>query len=957
MKKQLLLAGATLFSVVCFAQISDVGGPLSWKGKMETSVDVPRETMPGFDMAQIEAEDLVNDAAKDAPWRFGYKYQTNLNLKNSGSWIELPGGNRLWRTEIVCNGAMTVNLTMEDVHFPEGAHLYLYDVNKTNIVGAYTSINNHPSGELGTDLVYGDHIVVEYFEPASVQGQGKFTINGVVHGYRSLNIVQKDLSKALNSSGSCNYDARCPIDPYVGGISEWDDQIRSVAMIVVGGSGICTGALINNSCNNGTPYFLTANHCLGGGTGNWLFRFNWDVPEGNAGMICAANGNTPTSFNNASNYNQTTVNGATTLVSGTGADHALLLLDNLTVANATTWELFYAGWDHSDVQTAVTEITGIHHPSGDIKKICRALDGTSNNIFFSNQAGAAVWFLNTWTDGVTEPGSSGSPLFDQNKRIIGQLYGGAAACSGTNNNGQYDYYGRLGVSWGLGVGAYLDPPSCGGTNLVNDGWDPNAAVVAVDASIQGISEPVGSLCADNFDPVVTLRNAGASLLTSVTINYNVDGGTNLQYFWTGSLAQNATATITLPNMMATAGPHVFNASTSNPNGTTDLNTGNDAALSNYSITIGGQVATLTIDTDCWGYEVYWEIVTAGTTSVIASGGNSTGIAPGGGQNAADTDAGAYGSETTITENLCLSTGCYDLIMYDDWGDGMDGTASGCAVDGDYLLTDGSGATLAAMGNVSYTSQLTNFCIGPPCTSTFNYSTVQPTCAESNNGSITVAFLSGNSAGATYNIGAGPQSSPTFSGLNAGSYTITVIDGDACATTLSAVLNGPTPLVGSTTSVTNENLGGDGAINISVSGGTPTYTYSWTGPNGFTANTQDISGLENGTYSVSITDGNGCTTTINGIVVTSSSAGLDELNGASFVVYPNPTTGLVNISLLNPTAGEVSIFITDLAGRIVFTSTMDQVTENIDLSDAADGTYLLHLMKDENRKTLPLVVKK
>ena len=49
-------------------------------------------------------------------------------------------------------------------------------------------------------------------------------------------------------------------------------------MIVVNGNGICTGALINNTCSDGTPYFLTADHCLGGSTGSWAFRFNWESP-------------------------------------------------------------------------------------------------------------------------------------------------------------------------------------------------------------------------------------------------------------------------------------------------------------------------------------------------------------------------------------------------------------------------------------------------------------------------------------------------------------------------------------------------------------------------------------------------------------------------------------------------------------------------------------------------------
>ena len=679
------------------------------------------------------------------------------------------------------------------------------------------------------------------------------------------------------------------------------------------------------------------------------------MPEGDPGMSCATTANTPNAFNNPSNYDQTTVNGATILVNGGQADHALLLLDNLTVADATNWGLFYAGWDNSDVQNAVTEVTGIHHPAGDIKKICRANDN-GNGIFHANNAGAATWEIDSWEDGVTEPGSSGSPLFDQNGRIIGQLYGGAAACSGTVNNGQLDYYGRLGVSWGLGIGGYLDPASCGGSNTVNDGWDPNAVTTVDDASIQGITSPEAELCGDSFDPIVTLRNAGANALTSATILYNIDGGANLTYNWTGNLASNASVAITLPTMTTSAGPHVFNATTSNPNGTTDTNPANDAALTNFNVTIGGQAATLTIETDCWGYETYWEIVSAGTTTVVASGGNSTGIAPGGGQGAAAGDAGAYGNEIVITENLCLAAGCYDLIMYDDWGDGMDGTSSNCAIDGDFYVTDPSGTVLAQMTTISYDSDTSNFCLTSPCTSTFSYSTVEPTCAENNDGSITVAFVTGNSTGATFDIGSGPQASPTFSGLSTGNYTIDVIDGDMCLSVVSAVLTGPAPLTSSTANVTNETVGGDGAIDISVTGGTPNYTFAWTGPNGFTASTEDISNLEDGTYSVTITDDNGCTTTLNDIVV-QPSASLDELEDALFVVYPNPTNGMVNIVLKNPIVDEVSIRVTDVTGRIVYNSDLEGLSFNIDLSAAADGTYFLHVATDTKRTTQPIVLKK
>ena len=1087
---------ATLFSFSSFSQTADMNNPVSWNTKLLLSKNLQAVEMPGFDQSLIDAEDALNDPLKNAPWRFGYKYETNINLQNAGIWTELPNGNRIWRTEIIASGALTINLTLENVHFPEGAYLYLYDKARTHTIGAYTSRNNHPSGELGTDLVHGDHIVVEYFEPVAVRNQGQFTINGVTHGYRSLNIIQKSLEKALNSSGDCNYDARCPVDPYVGGLSAWDDQIRSVAMIVTGGSGICTGALINNSCNDGTPYFLTANHCLGGGTGNWLFRFNWDVPEGNAGMSCATTANTPTSFNNASNYDQTIINGATILVSGTQADHALLLMDNMTVTDATNWNLFYAGWSNDDTESAVSAVTGIHHPSGDIKKICRAYEnGGADNIHHANAAGAAVWYMDSWDEGVTEPGSSGSPLFDQNGRIIGQLYGGSAACQGTSANG-YDYYGRLGVSWGLGIGDYLDPVSCGGSTIINDGWDPNAVTTVDDASIQGIASPNAELCGDNFDPVVTLKNAGMNSLTSATILYNVDGGANLVFSWTGNLVSNASETITLPNMTVTAGPHVFNATSSNPNGTADTNPANDAALVNFNATTGGVPADLTISTDCWGYATYWEIVNSGSTTVVASGGNSTGIPPGGAQGAGAGDAGAYGNETVISENLCLAYGCYDIIMYDDYGDGMDGMSSNCAIDGDWVLTDSSGTILAQMSTLSYASDTSNFCLASPCAGSLSETHNNLLCNGDASGTAEISVNGGNGP-YTYDIGSGPQNSGIFTNLDAGNYTVTVIDNTSCSNTISlnisepgllsasissvdqtcqnaadgqivcltsggtspyqysidcgatfqtseifnglavntycvvvtddnncqttenvtialgtgisgtaqviniscnglsdgsievlttngtapfqysidggittqstntfsglaaglytititdangcsgelnGTITGPLVLSGAS-SVTDEVAGNDGAINLTVSGGTPTYTYYWTGPGGFSSSSQNINGLVGGLYSVTITDLNGCTATLTDILV-NSFVGLEETIDIQINVFPNPTNGLLNVALNSEFEKEITLSVYDLCGRLIYkTYEKGNKLFEVDIIDKANGSYILKI---------------
>ncbi|MBK6953886.1 MAG: trypsin-like peptidase domain-containing protein [Crocinitomicaceae bacterium] len=931
MKKIYTLTLGALFGVASFAQTVDLGGPFSWRPKVITPKFIDTRSMPGYDQAAIDAEDLVNDQTKEGPWRFGYKYETDFSLSNSGTWTTFENGNRLWQLELVCDGAMTVNLIFENLFIPDGAYIYLYDVAKSNRVGAYTNRNNNSEKMLGTELVHGDHIVVEYFEPASVNGQGTFTIANVIHGYRSLNAVQGDLLKAFESSGNCNVDVNCTLG------DGWENEIRSVAMIVVGGSGICTGALINNTCDDGTPYFLTANHCVGGGsTASWAFRFNWESPPGTE--ICQTTG---ASVNPGPPYDQT-ANGATQLYTSAASDVALLQITNMTLTDAQNWNCYYAGWDNTDALT-VTQGTGIHHPAGDLKKICRE----DNALTHDPWNGAACWKVTNWDQGVTEGGSSGSPLFDQNHRIIGQLYGGGSACSGTNDNNQPDYYGRFGVSW-PNIDNWLAPASCGVTTT-NDGWDPVSPPANDDAGITSVIAPTGNYCTNTFDPVVTLRNYGANTLTSVTINYDIDGGTNNTFSWTGTLASGSNIDVTLPTMTTAAGAHTFNVSTSTPNTVADSNPANDDAASNYNATIGGELVTLVIDTDCWGYETAWQILDV-SNAVVQEGGNVS-VVPGGNQGANSGDPGAYGDESTITESFCLAIGCYDLVVYDDWGDGMNGT--GCPVDGSYELTDASSNVLAAMITSSFgDSETQNFCITPNCTGTAAAVTVPENCFDNCDGSITVN-VTGGTGPYTYDMGAGVQSANVFSGLCQGSYNITIEDGLGCIDIITVNLTGPSEIIGSATS-TNETLGNDGSINLTASGGTGTLDYSWTGPGGFSSTSQYPSGLVSGTYAVTITDDNGCSTTITNIFV-GSSLGLNETNALQFSVYPNPSNSIFNVDLGNYAGSETQLVVRDVTGRIIQVIIPNEATiVELNLGETAPGTYYLTIVAEGMQATLTLV---
>ena len=178
------------------------------------------------------------------------------------------------------------------------------------------------------------------------------------------------------------------------------------------------------------------------------------------------------------------------LVSDGGSDVALIQLSEPPPAS---WNIEYAGWDASG---AIPEnATGIHHPSGDVKKICFE----ENSPYESSTGGAQVWWIDAWEAGVTEPGSSGSPLFDQNHRIIGQLYGGAAACSGSVNNGAYDFYGRFNISWNLGLSEYLDPQ--------------NSGVLVLDGFPTGFNTDYGCTSADacNYNPLAIFDDGSCAV--------------------------------------------------------------------------------------------------------------------------------------------------------------------------------------------------------------------------------------------------------------------------------------------------------------------------------------------------------------------------------------------------------------------------------------------------------------
>jgi hypothetical protein len=426
-------------SVVGHAQLSHGGEPMHWSNAH--TPDVQWMDFEKLDAAALRQEDEATSLFTEAPWRFGIEHEVAWNTESHGVWSQ-EEGMRVWRQGVKADQATSWSFYLSKFQVPKGGELFVWNEDRSAFIGSFTHENQKPWEGLAIGLLEGEAVVLEYRQPASVLIMPEIEISQVVQGYRSLlsraeALMTKSSSEGpFGNSGACNINVNCPEG------ADWQVEKKAVALIVNGGFAACTGSLINNTANDGTPYFLTANHCLGN-PNTWTYYFNHES------STCSGN----TGPTNAS------ISGGTLLVADGGADVALIELSSEPLA---AWDVEFAGWDASGATPE--NATGIHHPSGDVKKICFE----ENSPYTSSTGGAQVWWIDAWEAGVTEPGSSGSPLFDQNHRIIGQLYGGAAACSGSVNNGAYDFYGRFNVSWGLGVSDYLDPQNTG--TLTLDGY-------------------------------------------------------------------------------------------------------------------------------------------------------------------------------------------------------------------------------------------------------------------------------------------------------------------------------------------------------------------------------------------------------------------------------------------------------------------------------------------------------
>jgi len=285
---------------------------------------------------------------------------------------------------------------------------------------------------------------MELFEPKVMFGKSELELETVMHAYRNY---FGDEEEKNGRSGTCNFNVVCPIG------NAWRNEINSVAALTTGSGGrFCTASLLNNLKNDGKQYLLTAHHCGGSSTG-WVILFNYQS------LTCPRGGN---------RFLNNTVGRVSEVFRNAQSDINLVLIGEEI---PKSFNVYYNGW--SAVNNPERNFTvGIHHPAGDVKAISFSYFPTSHTQW-GGGAPNTHWRVPEWNNGTTEPGSSGSPLFDSSRRVVGQLHGGIASCRTVING--WDAYGKIAVSYDAGLKRFVDPDNTG--IRLGNAYNPNTKKV------------------------------------------------------------------------------------------------------------------------------------------------------------------------------------------------------------------------------------------------------------------------------------------------------------------------------------------------------------------------------------------------------------------------------------------------------------------------------------------------
>lgn len=400
------------------------------------------------DSSKIIGLQLANMNTKDVkPLHFATKIKVNINVTMEAEWVT-ENNYAFGKFSLIAAKAKSLSVFFNSFHLPKETVMYIYNNKGAMITGPVTSHENNSDSTWGSSPFQGDTLNIEIKIPVELKDDLRLNISVIGYGFKNIFSPSSD---GFGTSASCEINVLCPLG------DNWVNQRFAVAKIIGGqGTLLFTGEMIMNTCGTNAPYLLTAWHTLDNYVSSWQFIFQYWSPTCNPTQM-------PT--------NTLQFNGAKLRASYEQSDFALVQLNQTPPINSG---ITYLGWNRSSIPALNT--VGIHHAKGDVMKICSDPNPpiAAGYYGFPFYTYSPNWWKTDFQQGTAEPGSSGSALFDQNQRVVGQLTG--------NPNPPLDYcririfeYGRFDISWTGGgtdstrLSNWLDPSNSGAmtTNTTN----------------------------------------------------------------------------------------------------------------------------------------------------------------------------------------------------------------------------------------------------------------------------------------------------------------------------------------------------------------------------------------------------------------------------------------------------------------------------------------------------------
>ncbi len=506
MTKKILSFGlGVLLATSSFAQLSKGGTPYTFTNASQPKSAIQMKQLPAPDMVTVAATDAVNDVSKQE-YRVGLKYPVNYNAVNSGTWETTSDGGNLWRLRINIPGAKALGLYYHNFFIPNGGKVFIYNENENHVIGAFTSDYNYNDIIRATQMIQGETITLEYYAPAGVTQTPIIEVKEVAYFYRGVEEFVKPFEDPNTlSNGLVEKADPCQVDVACSEITGWEEQRDAVVHYVFpsgGGYAVCSASMINNTAEDCTPYILSAWHCgeptTSTNISSWVWYWNYQKTTCSPG----SNGSDPSKGTDtmtggtvvASSGNGTSLNQPPGTNEVAGSDFFLVELNSQP---PTSYNAYYAGWDRGT--SASPSGVGIHHPAGSAKKVSTYTSSLGANGNFNGGTPNSHWIVQ-WSatangHGVTEGGSSGSPIFNNVGRIVGQLSGGSSFCT---NPTATDVYGKMSLNWtgnGTTANAQLEPwldPTGSGVTTLDGAYEPcnatNPPTCNINASATSITE-------------------------------------------------------------------------------------------------------------------------------------------------------------------------------------------------------------------------------------------------------------------------------------------------------------------------------------------------------------------------------------------------------------------------------------------------------------------------------------